>query len=104
MKFSAFVGTSYNAQAPRADCERTVNWYFETNDSPGAKSPAALHPSPGFTPFATTQEAIGGRAAATMNNRTLFVMGFSVFGVTPNGQTERYGNVDLNSNLAQIAF
>jgi hypothetical protein len=42
-----FVGPSYRSQAITADAERTVNWYPEVLESAGAKTPAALYPTPG---------------------------------------------------------
>lgn len=103
MRYKGFIGPSYTSQALVADAERTINLYLEANTSENAKSPASLEPSPGFQQAASVAN-IGGRAAATMNDRTLFVMGFGVYGIDSNLTATLFGSVALDSNPAQIAF
>src|SRR5271168_2296564 len=51
-QFGLCSGT-YQSLSPQVDCEDTVNWYPEIPESPGAKTPVALYPTPGKTTFAT---------------------------------------------------
>jgi hypothetical protein len=53
MEFPQFIGGSYKSQAVTADQERTVNWYSEHLESPGATAQRALYPTPGVTQLAT---------------------------------------------------
>ena len=59
--FPPFIGGSYQSQSAIADQERTINWYVEQMESPGASSRAALYPTPGVTLF-STPATTGGRA------------------------------------------
>jgi hypothetical protein len=53
MIFPGFVGSAYTAQSYNVDCETLMNWYVERSESPNAKVPNALMPTPGFTEFAS---------------------------------------------------
>ena len=48
MEYRSFVGPSNPSMAWTADQERTVNFYFEQMESPGATSRYALYPTPGL--------------------------------------------------------
>jgi hypothetical protein len=78
-----FVGPTYTSQSPIADCERTMNWYPETIESQGGKSPLALYPTPGLKLFATMVgpargclafggSGVGGQQAFFVGSGTLY--------------------------------
>ena len=54
MEFQGFVGSNYETLAKTNDAERTVNFYFERMESPGAASRSALYPTPGVTTISLT--------------------------------------------------
>ena len=72
--YPAFVGGSYTAQSPLADGERTVNWYVERTEAPGASANLALYPTPGVTRVATATSSPG-RGMLTCQNRIFAVLG-----------------------------
>lgn len=59
MRFPQFIGGSYESQAVTADQERTVNWFSEHLESPGATAQAALYPTPGVTALDDTTAVTG---------------------------------------------
>lgn len=103
MRYANFIGTSYTPSTVLADAERLVNWWYEPVQSPGAKSPAILIPSPGFSSWASTMD-VSGRALRTMNGRMLGVIGFGAYGFDANATPTKYGTVDQDANPAQIEF
>lgn len=46
-----FIGSSYRAQSPTVDAERTVNWYLEKRDAGTPAEQAWLYATPGLSPF-----------------------------------------------------
>jgi hypothetical protein len=104
MRYREFLGGSYTPQSILSDAERLVNWYPEKAESPNSKTPGALYPTPGFSKWCTTGTGIGGRALATMNGRTLGVMGNTIGEVFAAQTFSNYGTVNQDANLAQIAF
>lgn len=102
MDWPGFVGPSNRVQSSVADCQRTVNLYYEPNDA-GLGRPALL-PTPGQANFVAGLGDLGGRALETMNARTFAVMGGGVYEAFMNGTTTRHGVVAQDANLAQIAF
>lgn len=81
MEFATFVGPSYTAQSPLVDCERTINWFTETQESQGAKARRALLPVPGQTAIATAAQAPI-RALFGQDDRIFAVAGFSFYELT----------------------
>lgn len=99
MIYPGFLGPSGQAQSPLANCERSVNWFYEPND-PGSGLPA-LYPTPGQSSFVTVSDT-GTRALYSMNGRTFAVVGSSFGEVFSGGTFTKYGAVSFDSNLAQI--
>ena len=75
-----FVGGSQVAQSPLANGERTVNWYVEASDAPGASTALALYPTPGVTALATAVTAPG-RGMVTCQDRVFAVIGNTYYEV-----------------------
>jgi|TARA_Y100000310_G_scaffold90518_2_gene87763 hypothetical protein len=108
-----FVGGSYEAQAPLADVERTVNFYVEILQSQGATVKTALFPSPGAETFATAVGAVGGRAmfagnttsahVATNAGRAFAVIGSIFFEINAQGAPTNRGTVAVDTNPATIS-
>lgn len=98
-----FLGGSYTSQSPLADCARTVNWYPERVDGPGAMNVLALYPTPGQQAFTTTAD-LGGRGAFTMASRTHFVMGAGVYEVFGTASATKRGTVVQDNNPASMTY
>ncbi|HXG71328.1 MAG TPA: hypothetical protein VNJ04_12050 [Gemmatimonadaceae bacterium] len=100
--FQGFIGPAYQSQNANATSERLMNLYLEKNETPGAKAPWVLNPTPGVTAYTTLAQspnrglfAQDGRAWAVGGNRL-----YEVFaGATP---TDR-GLVARDSNPATFA-
>lgn len=104
MEYRGFTSGSYVSQSLTADNEQTINWYPERIESPYGKTKEALYPTPGFSTFSTVQD-VSGRALATMNDRTLGIIGPGVYSVNADGSTTRNAvSVAQDSSPAQITF
>jgi len=55
-KFANFVGSAYEMEHATATTERCINWYPAYLESPGAKAPMVLLPTPGVETFATSED------------------------------------------------
>jgi hypothetical protein len=102
-KYPAFVGPSYESQSKIADGERTVNWYPEKIEGPGAKAQYALYPAPGFETFLTLATS-GSRGFHTLNGRTFAVFGSTLYELTAGATslTRGTGINDLDGTPAYI--
>lgn len=102
MRFPNFVGPAYTSQSPNADCERTINWYPELMESPGAKARVVLYPCPGFTQFADLSPGPI-RALFSINGRTFVVSGYVLYELDTTGVATMRGSVALDTNPATIS-
>ena len=102
MRVPGFIGGSYESQAVTADVERTVNWYLEPTESPGASTQAALYPTPGVTSLsaATTDP---GRAHFYENGREFAVIGGTLYEIDSVGAQTSRGTVQLGTEPATIS-
>ena len=75
------IGGSYVSQSSVADCERTVNWYVEKMEVPGAQSKQVLYPAPGVQEFCATT-GLNGRGLFAQNDYCLAAVGTNIFRVT----------------------
>ena len=78
-----FVGPFSESQTKLADAQRTVNFYPELLN-PGAKSPAALYPTPGVTTFTTVPDAPI-RGLFEHNGRVFVVAGAGFYEIESTG-------------------
>lgn len=101
MKFPNAIGGSYVSQSPIADCERTINWYVEIMESPGAKAKAVLYPAPGVRQFALTT-ATNGRGLFAQNDFVLAGIGPKLFKVNKNSTTTELGTIAVNEHPITI--
>jgi hypothetical protein len=110
--FQSFIGGSYRSQSPIADQERTVNWYEERMESPGATTRAVLYPTPGVEAFAHVAD-VGGRAmfsgnttsahVQTNTGRVFGVVGTGFYEFFPGGTSTKHGTVAIDANPATIS-
>jgi hypothetical protein len=98
-KFPNAIGGSYVSESPIADCERTVNWYIEKMEVPGAqqKAKAVLYPAPGVRRYASTT-ALNGRGLFAQNNYVLAGIGDKLFRVTNLATTIDVGTIKTDNN------
>lgn len=68
------LGGSYPSLSPITDQERSVNFYAERTEVPGAKAKLVLYPSPGVELFVATT-GLDGRGMFAQNNRAFAVTG-----------------------------
>ena len=104
MKYPGFIGGSYTSQSVIADVERSVNWFPEILESPGAKVRLALYPSPGFLLFVGAPQItdVGTRALFAMNGRCFAVIGTGFYEIFATRVAIRRGTVAQDSNPATI--
>lgn len=84
MNFKDFLGGSYQSQSATVDQERTVNFYAEKIESPGATTRIALWPTPGVETIATFTNT-GGRAHIAVGGREFFVIGTALVEMDSSG-------------------
>jgi hypothetical protein len=105
VRYPGFCGPSSQLQSAWADCERTVNWYYEPIQDPGAPFDAALYPVPGLSPFIEPAAGItdsGARGGISVNGRTFMVVGSGFYELLENGQVTRRGTVAQDGNPATV--
>lgn len=99
--FPNFIHGSYESQSPISDQERTMNWYVEIMESPGATSKASLYPTPGVQAFETVDDT-GCRCMFAQNGRCFGVYGTSFYEFFSDGSSTLRGTVATDSNPATI--
>lgn len=102
--YPAFVNGAFASQSPIADVSDLVNWYVERFPQEGAKSKAALYPTPGVRRFAQSSQS-NGRAmfsTAATNGRTFGVIGGRLVEISIAGVVTERGTVALDANPATI--
>jgi hypothetical protein len=101
MRFDQFMGGSYESQSTLADCSRTINWYPEQLQDPGASCKTVLYPTPGVVVL----DSVGvgnGRAHYYLNGREFAVIGETLYEINSNGILTSRGSVGLDNNPATI--
>jgi len=101
MKYPGFIGNSDESQSVIADCEFTMNWYFEQLPK-GGKNSGALYPTPGFSEWLSVTD-IGLRAGLEINGRVFAVVGGGFYELFSSATSTRWGAVVQDSNPAQIS-
>lgn len=101
MRIESFANGAYTSQSLNADSERTVNWYPEQMESPGAKTQAVLYPCPGFDPYIDLSPGPI-RGAFSQNGRTFFVSGYNLWEVDTTPTATLRGTVAMDANPATI--
>jgi hypothetical protein len=85
-----FVGSAYSPQSPNVDNQVLMNWYLERSESPRAKVPNCLLPTPGFNGFAILPGADSVCGLFSQNDRTFAVGGGKLYEISRQGViTER---------------
>ncbi len=102
MRYDAFIGGSYEAEAWTADCERTVNWIPVKVESPGATAHYALLPTPGVTALSTSGNGPG-RAHYYGDGREFAVIGATLYEINQQGALTSRGTVDNDGSPATIS-
>lgn len=102
VELSNFIGSFYQSQAVTADDERTINFYPERIESPGAPVRLALYPTPGVTKLSEAANGAG-RAHYFIDNREFSVIGTTLYEIDINGTMTSRGTVALNGNPATIS-
>src|SRR4051812_11901434 len=80
--FPALVGPSQTANSRIADFERTVGFFLEKNDGPGAVYPASLRSFPGLTSLINVPNESPGRGVWAQDGRCLRVTGAALYEIT----------------------
>jgi hypothetical protein len=101
MRVPGFIFGSYESQAVTADQEKTVNWYPEPMESPGATAHAALYPTPGVETLATGVSNPG-RAHFFENDREFAVIGTILYEIDSIGTLTNRGTVAIDTQPATI--
>lgn len=103
MDFPNFILGAYQSQSPLAACQQAVNWYPEPVETPGARNPYALYPTPGQQTFLTTPQ-IAGRALFTIADRTHAVMGNGIYEIFAGGSYTLHGTVAFDAHPAGMTY
>jgi hypothetical protein len=98
----ALVGPSSTGDSRYADCERTVGFYLQKNDGPGAIAPWSLLPFPGLTSRAVAAIGGPGRALWAQDNRALRIASSRFYEVTSDYAHADKGGVAVDTNPAQM--
>ena len=94
--YPSFIGGSYTAQSPIADQERTINWYVESSQVPGASEKFVLYPTPGASELDDAGTGTLGRGHIAIGGREFCVIGTKLYEVdSSGGLTDRSGAVTL---------
>jgi len=102
MRYPAFVGGSNPVQSWTQDQERTVNWYVEEAEVPGAQPRMVLLPTPGVTELSTAG-AGPGFAHFFENGREFAVLGDTFYEIDSIGTLTSRGTVAIGSTPATIS-
>lgn len=86
-----FCSASYSSQSPNADNEICRNFILEAIEGQG-KSAFALYPTPGLKLFCALGDTPH-RGSYTINGRSFFVAGQTLFEVMVDGSNQNRGNV-----------
>lgn len=99
MRLPGYIGPSYTAFSPLADCEQLVNWYPEKIESGNGKNRYVFAPTPGLKAFtALPQSPVRGQFAS--NGRMWAVGGNRLYEIVNTGVTTDRGLVARDSNPA----
>ena len=102
MIYPSFVGPSYTVASPRAGVETSMNWFVEKMESPGAKMPSILLPSPGVEAFSTL--ATGPiRGVFGQAGRAFVVGGTKLYELDKLGVATSRGTVSIDNNPVTFA-
>jgi hypothetical protein len=101
IEYPSFIGGSYESQAVTADAEKTVNWYPERMESPGAAARMVLYCTPGVEEIVAAATGPG-RAHFYMDGREFAVIGTTFYEIGQFGSLTSRGTVALDSNPATI--
>jgi len=102
MLLPGFVGGSYQSDSATVDSERTINWYVERTESPGATAQQVLYPIPGMSEIADGVTGPG-RAHFEEDGREFAVIGTTLWEIASNGTKTSRGTVAIDSNPATIS-
>lgn len=100
-RFPNAIGGSYESESPIVDCERTVNWYVEKTEVPGAKAKLVLYPSPGVDQFCTTS-GLNGRGMFAQDDYCLAAIGSTLFKVLSTQTVTSLGTIATDGNPATM--
>jgi hypothetical protein len=101
-RFPGFIGSSYRSQSPIAAQERTVNFYTERIETPGAKAQVVLYPTSGVEVFSPAGNESPGRAMYALGGRMFAVIGPTFYEIGPGGVRTVRGVVAVDANPATI--
>lgn len=83
MRFKGFVGQSYNLRNTQYDCQRTINWFPEANESGLGKEGevAQLAPTPGLYPVLQNLAGSSRGGYIASNNQMYYVFGNTLYNI-----------------------
>jgi len=102
MKYPGFIGGSAEAKSFTLSQARTINWFVESAEDPGATTESVLLPTPGVEEILDTNQAQG-RAHFYENGREFIVTGTAVYEVNTYGIRFHLGTVAIGSEPATIS-
>lgn len=97
MRYPNAIGGTYESTSPITDCERTVNFYVEKTEVPGAKARMVLYPSPGVELFVTTPE-LNGRGMFAQDDYCLAAVGAKLFKIDNTPAATSLGSIATDAN------
>ena len=109
MQYPGFIFGANESQAFSADQQRTINWYVETTQAPGAPARAALLPTPGVKFLGNSNAGLKtgltapGRAHFFESGREFAVVGTKLFEINQAGTMTYRGTVTQDENPATIS-
>lgn len=98
-----FVGPSYTARSSVAADEECINWYAETNETPGAQSQRSYFGTPGLSVAIAFPDGPE-RGNIPANGRVFTVSADVLYEVYPDLTYTARGNVDTDGNPVSMAY
>lgn len=102
MKYPGFLGASYVSKNRQADNEILMNLLIEKVESPGAKSPFILLPTPGLASRVDVGDNVETRARFAENGHVFTVIGNGLYEEFENRSSIRRGTLATDGNPATI--
>ena len=102
MRFKGFIGQSYNLRNTQYDCQRTVNWYPEVDETGLGKEAeqSQLIPTPGLAPLISGLNGGSRGGYLTSNGYFVWVFGNTLYLVTPGTGLTGWTARALDTNIA----
>jgi len=98
IRYFGFVGQSYNLRNVDYDCQRTVNWYVEPNESLAGKNEetAQLIPTPGLKKILTATDGLSRGGYVASDGKLYWMFGETLHVIDTDGTAEGFTSTAID--------